>query len=154
VPVGRLAAVLLKWKLCRRHEEERGVLVDGVLRTSRGVLLLEVKLPHDPWPAYPLRPRAAPVRGGEKVALVGCPLAEPTTKQNLYNGRVTRPLPRSCFEFHFDPPVRLRGFDGAPVLDEHGRAVGVLTGSAGDPTPDGKDRRGRAAALRAVLGPP
>ena len=57
---------------------------------------------------------------------MGCPYDELGCRQNVYTGKVTA---RSGDRFRFDiePPVDLRGFSGAPILDRYGRVVGIMT---------------------------
>ena len=60
------------------------------------------------------------------VYLIGCPYVEATCKQNVYVGKVTMRA-QDRFRYDIDPPVDLRGFSGAPVIDRNGHVVGVTT---------------------------
>ncbi|AUX30272.1 MULTISPECIES: trypsin-like peptidase domain-containing protein [Sorangium] len=50
----------------------------------------------------------------------------PGRERNVYAGKVAV---RSGHRFRYDidPPVDLRGFSGAPVVDQAGHVVGVMT---------------------------
>jgi Fe-S cluster assembly iron-binding protein IscA len=153
VPVEALERDLASWRLHPRTRPDRFVAISRPFSASYDMVLLELR----PWqgelPAYPLQVRTDPLRVGEKVFLVGCPYSEAGCRQNVYAGRVTERLQGPGFLFDVSPPVVLRGFSGAPVVDEHGYAVGVLQGMSGDRTPDGKDKVGRAEELRLAFVP-
>src|SRR5207302_11065135 len=74
--------------------------------------------PYEPYPEFFER------RGLAPLFLMGCPYDELGCRQNVYTGKVTA---RSGDRFRFDiePPVDLRGFSGAPILDRYGRVVGI-----------------------------
>lgn len=78
-------------------------------------------------PVHPLRLRKEPVRVGEPVFLIGCPYIELNCRQNVYTGVVTERAFGDRFRYDLDPPVDLRGFSGAPVIDIKGYVVGVMT---------------------------
>ncbi|HVJ92158.1 MAG TPA: serine protease, partial [Labilithrix sp.] len=77
-------------------------------------------------PSTPLRLRSSPVKVNEKVFLVGCPYDETDCRQNVYRGTVTQRWEHT-FRFDLDPPVDLRGFSGAPIVDDDGHVVGVMS---------------------------
>lgn len=78
-------------------------------------------------PPTPLQLRRKPVEVGEEVFLVGVPYSEPQRAQNVYRGRVTERRFGTRFRYTIDPPVDIRGFSGAPIVDTQGLAVGVMT---------------------------
>jgi hypothetical protein len=95
-------------------------------------LLLSLSENSQNLPSTPLRLRRGPVSIGETVFLVGVPYSERQRAQNVYRGRVTGrgdgdSVHRNRFRFTIDPPVDIRGFSGAPILDSQGLAVGVMT---------------------------
>ena len=77
-------------------------------------------------PSEPLLIRKAPVKVGEKIFLIGVPYSDRRSPQNTYTGIVTA---RSGDRFRYDiqPPVNLSDFSGAPIVDESGLAVGIMT---------------------------
>ncbi|QDU58492.1 hypothetical protein Pan181_47290 [Aeoliella mucimassa] len=81
----------------------------------------------DPLPGYPLKLRKEPVRIGETVYLIGCPYIEQDCKQNVYTGTITERAFGDRFRYDIEPPVDIRGFSGAPIIDEKGYVVGVMT---------------------------
>jgi Fe-S cluster assembly iron-binding protein IscA len=151
VAVETLERDLVSWQMHPRTQAARFVAIDRPFAANYDMVLLELKPQQGELPAHPLQVRTGPLRVGEKVSLVGCPYSEAGCRQNVYAGRVTKRLDGPEFLFDVSPPVVLRGFSGAPVVDEHGYAVGVLGGMTGDRTPDGRDRVGRAEELRVVF---
>lgn len=75
--------------------------------------------------AHALRLRRTPVSVGERVHLVGVSYAEPNVAQKVYSGVVTARGFGDRFRFDITPHVDIRGFSGAPVLDDAGLVVGV-----------------------------
>ena len=75
----------------------------------------------------PLALRATPVSVGDEVYLVGVPYVERGRAQNVYRGRVTARGFGDRFRYDIEPPVDIRGFSGAPILDSRGLVVGVMT---------------------------
>jgi hypothetical protein len=127
----RLNAAIRSWRLYPRTLPDQFVSVDGV--GAEGLedenldwLVLTIKGPAGQLPATPLRLRPGPVQVGEKVLLVGCPYSEATCKQNVYVGKVTA-RDGDRFRYDIEPPVDIRGFSGAPVLDSDGHVAGVMT---------------------------
>lgn len=89
-------------------------------------LILTLKEPVGTLPAQPLHLRADRIKVGEPVYLIGCPYSERNCKQNVYKGTVTARY-GDRFRYDIDPPVDIRGFSGAPILDSNGHVVGVMT---------------------------
>ncbi|MEZ0276197.1 MAG: serine protease [Roseimicrobium sp.] len=77
--------------------------------------------------ATPLRLRKTPVKVGEKVHLVGVSYSEPEVAQKVYSGVVTARGYGDRFRFDITPHVAIPGFSGAPILDDAGLVVGVMT---------------------------
>jgi len=100
-------------------------------------------------PATALAVRRRPLEIGEEVFLLGCPYDEGGCRQNVYAGKVTRSRPGLAFDFTVAPPVSLRGFSGAPVIDRNGHAAGVFCrlGSSGE---GGRNTSGSADVLSSV----
>jgi Fe-S cluster assembly iron-binding protein IscA len=141
VAVDKLDGVLRGWKLYPRTREEEAIWIEGAEFAAGDIVLLGIKRQNEPLPATPLPLRDRPVAVGDKVFLLGCPYSEEVCTQNVYNGTVVRRGNGHSFRFSIHPPVKLRGFSGAPVIDENGHAVGVLTAS-GVPAADGKNAEG------------
>ena len=76
-----------------------------------------------------LKPRVKKVSFLETLFLIGCPYTEPGCRQNVYKIAPLMyhegDLLAECAE-----PNDISGFSGAPVIDENGYVVGVLTGMA------------------------
>jgi S1-C subfamily serine protease len=104
-----------------------GLGLSGLDRRGGDWLILKLKHPAAALPAQPLQIRKDPVKIGEKVYLVGCPYSERDCKQNVYSGKVTARAFGDRFRYDLTPPVEIPGFSGAPIIDETGHLVGVMT---------------------------
>jgi hypothetical protein len=125
-----LDQVLTHWKVFPRTMDDRGVEAKGVAERVNGeaqhdwLLLHLANASASNLPATPLIPRAEPVKVGEKVFLIGVPYSDKTSAQNVYKGVVTARPKANYFTYDFDPPVRIPGFSGAPIVDANGLLVG------------------------------
>ena len=128
----KLDSVLVSWVAYPRTRNESTLLITGVAGTpsndpDNDWALLKVEQSNTDLPAKPLRLRRKQVRIGETVHLIGVPYSEPNETQNVYSGVVTARGYGDRFRFNIDPPVDIRGFSGAPIVDESGLVVGVMT---------------------------
>jgi len=126
--------VLKSWRLSPRTKPKSFIEVEKLVAFNESQhedwLLFSVKQTKD-LPAQPLRVREAAVEHDETVYLLGVPYKDTTSSQKVYKGRVTSyNIPLPFFRFDFSPSVDLSGFSGAPVIDEKGHLVGILTGSS------------------------
>ena len=141
--------VLVTWKAHPRTLPERFASVERAELACFDMAFFSLKPTPAGLPGAPLRLRKRPIGVGEKIFLVGCPYAEPGCRQNVYAGKVTHIRHGVSFDFSFDPPVNLRGFSGAPVLDGDGHAVGVFC-RLGLEEKDGRHTSGNADLLAAA----
>ena len=131
IPINQLALRIQSWKMFPRTARE-----DALEVISLGTqafddehldwLVLSIK-ERDPLPAFPLQMRQKPVEVGESVFLIGCPYAESDCRQNVYTGTITERAFGDRFRYDIEPPVDIRGFSGAPIIDQKGYVVGVMT---------------------------
>jgi hypothetical protein len=131
IPVDQLAVKLQHWRMFPRTNTGDFLEIAGPVAGTPATdevdwLLLAVKRDSRSLPATPLKPRQDGVRVGERVYLVGCPYRERDCSQNVYSGVVTKREYNDYFRYSVSPPVDLRGFSGAPILDEKGYVVGVF----------------------------
>lgn len=131
VKVAEFDAAIDTWRMFPRTRPKEHLFAErlgatGLTLPQYDWLILEIRGSGDKLPAEPLRLRERPVEVGEEVTLVGCPYVEQGCDQNVYTGKVTA---RSGDRFRYDiePPVDIRGFSGAPILDRAGNCVGVMT---------------------------
>lgn len=127
-----LPAALVSWDMFPRTKPKSAIAISGLgcklpLKKNVDWLILTVAGNGANLPATPLAMRSRPVTVGENVFLVGVPYSEPDRVQNVYQGRVTARAFGDRFRYTVAPPVDIRGFSGAPILDEHGLVVGVMT---------------------------
>jgi hypothetical protein len=132
VAIAELDRVLVHWNVFPRTQPETSVDAAGVssqrlIATDSDWLLLKTTGAPVKEPSYPLTLRAKPVAVGERVFMVGCPYSELRCRQNVYQGVVTARAAGTLFRFDIDPPVIVPGFSGAPILDEQGLVVGVVS---------------------------
>jgi hypothetical protein len=131
IPVNQLTGKIQSWKMFARTMPDDFVEITslgakGLDEENLDWLILSIKNA-DPLPAYPLRLRKEPVRVGETVFLLGCPYVEQNCKQNVYTCTVTERAFGDRFRYDIEPAVDIRGFSGAPIIDENGYVVGVMT---------------------------
>lgn len=129
---GSLDSVLTSWALFPRTQNASTLSVEGLalrpkIEKNNDWLILRLKNTGYKLPAAPLRFRPTPVAIGERVHLVGVPYSEPAKAQNVYTGTVTEVAHGDRFRYSISPTVNISGFSGAPILDENGLVVGVMT---------------------------
>ncbi len=152
-----LNSVLRRWELFPRTQSKRRLGVSGLPPTTGtplhhsnvDVLVLALKYSDELLPAEPIAVRHSPVRVGERVYLVGVLYSEPNSPQNVYTGQVVERV-GDRFRYSIEPPVDLRGFSGAPILDRNGHVVGVMTVWFARENPSAKDPYGGGEDIRAV----
>lgn len=124
-----LTPKIKSWVMFPRTLPQSSVEITGVgvqgLKIYDDWLILSIKK-SDTLPAYPLKVRSDPVRVGEKVYLIGCAYADRNCRQNVYEGVVTERPMENNFRHSISPPVDIRGFSGAPIVDKDGYLVGVM----------------------------
>lgn len=124
--VGRFNARLERWRVHPRTQPNR--FVDANALATSAVfgdwVLLSVER-QDSLPANPVMLASRKARVGDAITLVGCPYSERACTQNLYRGHVLEEVDNG-FTFDVTPHVNIRGFSGAPILNEDGNVVGVL----------------------------
>jgi hypothetical protein len=127
----RLNGVLQSWKMHPRTMPEafveiQGLGLSGLDKEGLDWLILSLKESPSPLPCVPLKLRPKPVEIGETVYLIGCPYVEEACEQNIYACNVTERGYGDRFRYTVEPPVDIRGFSGAPIIDRSGLVVGVM----------------------------
>jgi len=131
ISVADLNGAIRSWRMYPRTLPDQFVVAEkvgagGLDGHNLDWLILTIKNTAEPLPATPLHLRPQPVQVGENVYLIGCPYVEEACKQSVYAGKVTN-RSGDRFRYDIDPPVDIRGFSGAPVIDGNGHVVGVMT---------------------------
>lgn len=131
ISITNLNNVIKSWQISPRTLPDDFVRLEkvgasGLEDPNLDWLFLTIQQPDKELPATPLALRSRPVKVGDQVYLVGCPYSESNCRQNVYLGKVTA-RQGDRFRYDIDPPVDLRGFSGAPILDANGHVVGVMT---------------------------
>lgn len=129
VPLPDLDRVLTKWEVFPRTKADQAIGAKGLAEKSSGAsghdwLLLRLADSKAKLPATPLTPRTTPARIGETVYLIGVPYSDKQSSQNVYKGVVTARPRQHYFTYEFTPPVEIRGFSGAPIVDKDGLLLG------------------------------
>ena len=142
VALGDFDKSLSKWEAFPRTRPDARVVVTGLAMADRegarhDWLLLFLKDPKGKLPATPLRPRVKKANIGDVAYLIGVPYSDPKSAQNVYKGKVTGRPGKNYFAMEFEPAVKLAGFSGAPVVDEHGYLLGMMTTSPESKRADG-----------------
>jgi S1-C subfamily serine protease len=132
IPQSSLNSVLESWIAHPRTLEDSVVYITSLAGAPSNDLnndwaLLCIDQSEGELPSEPLKFRKKRVDVGEKVFLIGVPYSEPNKSQNVYTGIVTAREHNDRFRFDLSPPVDIRGFSGAPIIDSAGYAVGVMT---------------------------
>lgn len=142
VKLSELNTALKQWNLTTRTTPEKTARIAGLHGTPQNYgalndwVLLQVA-PEEvaKLPAEPLSPRLAILESGATVYLVGAGVAG--ARQEIHRAKVIEADDWSI-NAKLDKPIDLIGFSGAPVIDEHGSLVGVLTSSRAHADEDGK----------------
>ncbi|MGC4122471.1 MAG: trypsin-like peptidase domain-containing protein [Myxococcales bacterium] len=120
-------AALEVWFAFPRTREEEAVTAHALAEPAAHgdwlILQIEGAVPST-LEALPLAAETAKI--GDTVYLPGCPYSEPTCTQNVYRGVVTGRR-NDHIRYSLDPPVDVRGFSGAPILNAEGGVVGVFS---------------------------
>jgi hypothetical protein len=132
IPIRELPDEIQSWRMFPRTKPEAFVEISRPASAHPVIrnldwLILDLKPSARELPATPLKVRSYSVEVGENVFLVGCPYIERDCQQNVYVGRVTERAYKDKFRYDLDPPVDIRGFSGAPIIDKKGFVVGVMT---------------------------
>ena len=128
-------AALREWKLFARRPTLSAdtLLVGNLISTEVGeadLILTTLKTPNTTFQA--LDPYLEIPDHGAKLYIIGCEYKQEDCYQEVFTGTMSK-LDEEGIWVLIDTPVETGGFSGGPVIDELGRVVGVMSGSAGTP---------------------
>lgn len=86
----------------------------------------------------PLQIRTSPLIAGEKIYVVGWTRKMETGKQRVYEFEYYKTIGDRILLKDVIVPEKFGGLSGAPVVDEKGLVVGIVSGGATDPDTDKK----------------
>jgi Trypsin-like peptidase domain len=129
ITLADLDHVLTRWRVFPRTKSELALEAKGIVESvahesTNDWLMLHLAKEVSTLPSTPLVPRPEPVDVGETVYLIGVSYEDKEVAQNVYKGVVTGRPRKNYFTYEFDPPVRIAGFSGAPIVDTNGLLVG------------------------------
>lgn len=133
IPLEKLDQVIEKWLLHPLDADQKSVEVTGLyshatnyFRAGEVALLRLKETGKSSLPAEPLNIRRSPLATGDKIFVVAASPIHTQGKQKVYPGTVISQVEQLLMA-RVDGQVNMRGFSGAPVLDEHGRLVAIVT---------------------------
>lgn len=122
------------WYMSPRTLSKKIAKMDKLLNTNDDIkddiLIFSLAADRDE-SLYPLPVRTSATMP-ETVWLIGCPYSEEGCQQNKYRATVVGNQGGFLIAENLQPAVELQGFSGAPVIDENGEVLGILTGGSED----------------------
>lgn len=117
-------------------------------------LLLRLAPRINDWPAVPMTLRVTPVEPDEPLRVIGYTYDGTSLKQLIYHAR--RIADTAGFVCRLEDPAEFTSVSGAPIVDDHGLLVGVVSGLVLFDKPDVQGRVHKftghsAAMLEAVI---
>lgn len=136
------------WSLYPLENKSELVICDKLLNENKSENL-EDKLAYDnDWLVFsikgngskvkPLQIRTSPLIAGEKIYVVGWTRKMETGKQRVYEFEYYKTIGDRILLKDVIVPEKFGGLSGAPVVDEKGLVVGIVSGGTTDPDTDKK----------------
>ena len=121
-----LNKVLMSWKMFPRAVVKDTVTLERLLNpgTSRDILLFTVKSANKK--VFALSPSLEEPVADQKLFMIGCEYRDKACNQRVYQGRFLH-LNEGQWVMTGPKSVDLTGFSGAPVLNEKGHVIGLVS---------------------------
>ena len=132
IPTMEFDTALDYWKAFPRTDKLSSdtVVIQQIVNdrhSPKDIIMLSCSIPKNN-KVQTLRPRLSRVEIGEKLYLIGCEYTDSDCHQRLYPTKLDAYY-EGMLSFSIDSTVNIAGFSGAPILDEKGFVVGVLSSS-------------------------
>lgn len=135
IPTIQFDTALDYWKAFPRTNKLSSdtVAIQSIINSRhspKDVILLTCSIPSNS-NLQVLQPRLSRIEVGETLYLIGCEYSDSECHQRLYETKLDAYY-EGMLSFAIDSTVQLSGFSGAPILDEKGYVVGVLSAGYDD----------------------
>jgi len=132
-----------KWVLFPLGKKTDTIVVEKLLNHNAAESLEDKTTYENDWLAFsirsnhstvkPLQVRTAPLTPGEKLYVVGWTRKMESGKQRVYEFEYYKTIGRRILLKELITPEQFGGLSGAPVVDEQGAVVGIVSNSTQDP---------------------
>ncbi|MFK7771804.1 MAG: serine protease [Saprospiraceae bacterium] len=129
---------LKEWKMYPKDDNSKLVILDELLNSSKKELLNWESMSND-WLVFsvkknnsnhqPLKLREQPLVADEKLFIIGWSYKDEVGSQRVYEYKYARTDGDFYEMIQVNGPKSLGGLSGAPVVDEHGNVVGLVSSS-------------------------
>lgn len=136
------------WSLYPLENKSELVVCDKLLNENKSENLKDESIYDNDWLVFsikensskvkPLQMRTTPLNVGEKIYVVGWTRKMETGKQRVYEFEYYKTIGNRILLKDIIVPEKFGGLSGAPVVDEKGLVVGIVSGGTNDPATDKK----------------
>jgi hypothetical protein len=138
-----LEGVIKEWSMFSKEIPSEKVTLDKFLNEDRNAKLASLDLYIDDWVVFtikkndahvkPLEIRKAPLKPGERLYVVGWTNAQLDGPQRTYQYAYYKTIGTRILLKELIVPAKIGGLSGAPVIDENGLLVGLISSGVVDP---------------------
>ena len=132
-----------KWSLYSLNKPSENVIVDKLLNENKEEPTLEKSTYEDDWLVFSIKEnhsktkalniRETPLIKGEKLYVVGWTRKMDSGEQRVYEFEYNKTIGKRILLKDIVVPDQFGGLSGAPVVDENGNVVGIVSGKTIDP---------------------
>ena len=133
IPTDSVNKLLISWEMYPRKNRISNdtIKVTSILTEEKNeddIILLNInKLKHN---IQPLKPYFGILKKGQKLKIIGCEYQDRDCHQQFYDATFYNKESNNLLLIIPEKKFAASGFSGAPVIDENGYVVGILTSSA------------------------
>jgi len=132
------------WTLFNLSKPSEKVLVDKLLNENKEEPILEKSTYEDDWLLFSIKEnrsktkvleaRDTPLNQGEKLYVVGWTRKMESGLQRVYEFEYLKTVGKRILLKDVIVPEQFGGLSGAPVVDDNGKVVGIISGKTTDPS--------------------